>query len=165
VLLTPPQAADCERRLWRFRNNPSRIQQALRPRAWKYSDFCIYFARGSTMIRWQTLTSLVAAMAPMMCTPAQATNLISGAAADSLYGNANWAGFYSGRHIGGAFGQDHESRDATLTGGVGGGGGGGGGGGSPIAGDSSGGDGGDGVGGSGGGAGAGGTAGGGDGGS
>src|SRR5262245_35822173 len=64
----------------------------------------------------------------MISTPVMATDLYDAPAPVVEPTMESWAGFYSGRHLGGVFGQNQNSRSATVNGGNGGGGGGGGGG-------------------------------------
>ena len=87
------------------------------------------------MNHWKLSTSLFALMAAVIGTPAHATDLYdSGLQPTTSFIQSNeWSGFYSGRHIGGAFGNDFSSRRASVNGSSGGGGGGGGGGASPTA--------------------------------
>ena len=82
------------------------------------------------MNHWKLSTSLFALMAAVIGTPAHATDLYdSGLQPTTSFIQSNeWSGFYSGRHIGGAFGNDTSSRRASVNGSSGGGGGGGGGG-------------------------------------
>ena len=82
------------------------------------------------MNHWKLSTSLFALMAAVIGTPAHATDPYdSGLQPTTSFIQSNeWSGFYSGRHIGGAFGNDTSSRRASVNGSSGGGGGGGGGG-------------------------------------